>query len=75
MSTTKAKKRDIVYKGFEISLVYDPGDWVGVSSGWDYGLYDTKKNMDYGFASVRLSYREALEDAKYSADEIRKGRV
>ena len=69
----KYKKRMHHYKGFEIALEYDPGDWVGIPSGWVYNLYDEEKDKDYGYnGGNRMPFREALREAKFRIDVIQK---
>jgi hypothetical protein len=64
------KHRDVRYKGFVISLDYDPGDYEGIESGWVYSVVNDATGLDHGGSSNRMSFRDAMREAKMTIDEI-----
>jgi hypothetical protein len=70
MGNHKPRNRMIHYEGFLITLEYDPGNYLGIASGWVYSLVNEVTGMDYGSSSSRMSFREALSEAKLTVDDI-----
>ena len=64
------KHRDIRYKGFIIGLDFDPGDYVGIESGWIYNICQESTGLDQGGSDSRMSFRAAVREAKETINGI-----